>query len=117
MFDIGHDLTVCRAIGTQLVGDDPLRQASLFLHQADQEALGRLGVAALLDDFIENIAVLVDRPPQPVLLAGDCDYDLVKMPDVAGPRCLPPQSARIVRPEFPCPAADGLVGDDNTTLE
>jgi len=36
-----------------------------------------------LDDFIEDVAVLIDRPPQPMLAAADGDDDLVQMPDVA----------------------------------
>jgi hypothetical protein len=34
MLDRGHDLTPCRVVGTKLVGDDTLRQASLLLHQS-----------------------------------------------------------------------------------
>jgi hypothetical protein len=39
-----------------------------------------------LEDLIENIAVLIDRPPQPTLAAADGDDDLVEMPDVAATR-------------------------------
>jgi hypothetical protein len=37
-------------------------------------------------DLIEDIAVLIDCAPQPVLLAADGDDDLVEVPDVATAR-------------------------------
>jgi hypothetical protein len=41
-----------------------------------------------LEDFIEVIAGLIDRPPQPTPAAADGDDDLVEMPDVAAARLL-----------------------------
>jgi hypothetical protein len=45
--------------------------------QLAQEALGRVLVAPALHQHVEHEAVLVDRPPQPVLLAGDGDHHLI----------------------------------------
>ena len=68
MLDSGHDLPPCRAIGTKLIGDDALRQASQLLQQPDQQASGRLGVAAVLDDLIKYVSILIDGAPEPMLL-------------------------------------------------
>src|SRR5260370_19145668 len=45
-------------------------------------ALCRLGVASRLDDFFEDISVLIDRSPQPMRFAADGDDDLVEAPDI-----------------------------------
>lgn len=82
MLDAGHDLTGGRLIGTQLIGDQPLWRHALLLQQTGQQTPGRLGVSACLDDLVEDVAVLVDRAPQPASLPVDANGDLVKMPDI-----------------------------------
>ena len=47
----------------KLVDDDPRRQTPLVVHQPAQQTLGSLGVAAGLDDLVENIAALLDGAP------------------------------------------------------
>ena len=75
-FDCNHSSSV-----TITRGGRPLP-----LQQLPQQAFGRLLVPPALNQHVEHDAVLVDRPPQPVLLAGDLDLDLVQVPLVAGPR-------------------------------
>jgi hypothetical protein len=77
-----YHLVSSGCVGAKLIGDHPSWRAALFLQQADQQTLGGLGVAAALDDFIQHIAVLINRPPQPVFLAGNGDHDFVEMPDI-----------------------------------
>jgi hypothetical protein len=109
MLDSRHDLASCRAIGAKLVSDDALRQASLLLHQPDQETLGSLGVAPALDDLVENVAALIDRAPQPVLPPANRHDHFIQMPHIAGPSRFPPQTASIIPAELlrpgSCPAA------------
>jgi hypothetical protein len=33
-----------------------------------------------VDEYVEDDAVLVDRPPQPVLIAADRDHDFIQAP-------------------------------------
>jgi hypothetical protein len=113
----GHDLLLCRAVGAELVGDQALGLQALLLQQAGEKPLGGLGIAAGLDDVVEHIAILIDRPPQPMLPAGDRYHDLVEMPDVVRPGRLSPKALRIVRAELPRPAPDRFVGDDDAPLE
>jgi hypothetical protein len=47
--------------------------------------LGGLLVAQALDEHVENEALLVDSAPEPMLLAGDGDDDVIEVPYVDGP--------------------------------
>lgn len=82
MLDIRHDLAFRGTVGAQLIRDHALRRHALLLQQSGQQALGSLGVAAGLDDFVEHVAFLINGPPQPVFLAGDGDHHLVEVPDI-----------------------------------
>ena len=73
VFDFWHDLPSGGRIGGKLIGDYSPGWAALLLQQTLQPAFGGLGVASALDDFIEHIAVLINRLPQPVFLARDRD--------------------------------------------
>ena len=69
VLDFWHDLTSGGSIRAELIGDHSPGWAALLAQETPQQALGRRGVALRLDDLVEDIAVLVNRPPQPVLLA------------------------------------------------
>ena len=112
VLDFWHDLTSGGSVGAELVGDHSPGWAALLLQQPLQQALGGLGVAAALDDLIEHIAVLINRPPQPVFLARDGDHDFVEMPDITTVWSLAPEAVSVRGPELQRPAADRLVGDD-----
>ena len=84
MLDRRHVRTPGGGIGAELVGDHASGRTALLLEKAPQQALCRLGIASRLHNFIEDIAVLIDGAPEPVLLAADADDDLVEVPDVAG---------------------------------
>jgi len=43
-------------------------------------------VSALLDEYVENEAVLIDGAPEPVCFSGDRNDDFVQMPFVAARR-------------------------------
>jgi hypothetical protein len=60
---------------------------------------------------------VIIRPPEPMLLTGNGDHDLVEMPDVTTARRLAPEAAGVSRSKLQRPAADRFIGDDNTTLE
>jgi hypothetical protein len=83
VLDFWHDLPPGRSIGSKLIGDRPSWRTALFARQTFQQALGCLGVASILDDFIEHVSVLIKGSPQPVLLARDRDHNLIQVSDVA----------------------------------
>ena len=113
VLDIWHDLTLGGSIRAELVGDHPSGWAALLAQETPQQALGRFGITPRLDDFVEHIAVLIHRPPQPVLLARDRDHDLVQVPKIATAWRLTPETARVRGPELQRPSADGLVRDND----
>jgi hypothetical protein len=83
MLDCGHDLSPCCDVRAELVGDDALGRDALLIQQASQETSGGFAVAPGLQNFVENIALLIDRALEPMFLSSDADQDLIEMPDVA----------------------------------
>ena len=97
------------AIGSQLVGHDqrgpypvPLQE---FLHQLR----GDLGVSSSLDHKVQDLTLVVDCTPEPMLLASDEHGHLIEMPMITGLRASPPEVGRDRRAEFQDPAAHRLV--------
>lgn len=116
MFEARHDVTPGGGVGAELVGDHAPRATALLLGKLPQQAPGRLGIAPSLHDLVEDIAVLIDRPPQSVLRAADGDDDLAKVSDVAQPRSLALQSTGIIGSKLHRPTLHGFIGDDDTAL-
>jgi len=117
MLDRRHDPASGGAIRAELVGDHASGRTALLLQQAPEQTPCCFGIAPGLQDLVENIAIMVDGAPQPVLLAGDADHDLVEMPDVAKARALSPEPACVVRSELSGPAAHRLLGDNDAALQ
>src|SRR4051794_20007135 len=111
MFDAGHQLLLRRRIARQLVRDQHARRPALALEELAQEALGRPLVAPALDQHVEHGALPVDCPPQPVLLAGDPDLDLVRVPLVARTGQPAADLVREALAELAGPLPHGLVAD------
>ncbi|SDP54587.1 hypothetical protein SAMN05428967_2386 [Phyllobacterium sp. YR620] len=70
-----HDLAFCGGVRSQLVGDDPLWRLRPAFQQTNKQAFGSLGIAAVLNDLVEHVAILIDGTPESVFLAGDGDDD------------------------------------------
>jgi hypothetical protein len=86
MLDPGHDLPLGSGVALQLVSDKHTRCAPLLLEELAEQAFGGLLVTPALDENIENEPVLVDGTPEPMLLPGDADDDLIEVPLVATAR-------------------------------
>src|SRR5258708_22839055 len=69
----------------------------------------RLPPTCTLWPTLENEAVLVDGTPEPMLLPGDADDDLIKVPFVATARRSPTDAVGEFPPEFEAPLPDRLV--------
>src|SRR5260370_39908110 len=109
MLDRGHDLPLGRGVAPQLVVDEHTRGATLLLEELAEQALGGLLVAPALDENIENEAVLVDGTPEPMLLPGDADDDLIQVPFVATARRSPTDPVGESQAEFKAPLPHRLV--------
>src|SRR4051812_26215664 len=83
MLDRGHHLSLRGAVARQLVRDHHTRYAGLPLQQLAEQALGGLLVAPALDENVEHDPILIDGPPEPVLLSPDHQAHFVEVPLVS----------------------------------
>src|SRR5215211_4273269 len=83
MLDRGHHLTLGGAVARQLVRDQDARGPALLLQKLAKQTLGGLLVAPALDQNVEYDPILVDGPPEPVLLAADHQAHFVEVPLVS----------------------------------
>src|SRR3954468_24179009 len=113
VLDAGHDLPLGGTIAAQLVGDQHTRRSPLLLHELAEQAFGGFLVAPALNEDIENEAFLIDGAPEPVLVAGDGDDDLIKVPFVAATGSPPTDAIGKFPAEFQAPLSDRLVADRN----
>ncbi len=75
-----------------------------------------MGIPTTLDQDLQHVAVRVDRPPKPVLLASDCDHDLVEVAFVGRARTVAKDTRGDLRSEPLATNADAFVGDDHISL-
>jgi hypothetical protein len=87
MLDPKAHLRLRCAVGTELVGDHDARRRNGGFQEPLHEPSRCLGVSSALDQDVENKAILIDGPPQPVLLAGD-RHDEVSGAEEFRPRAL-----------------------------
>jgi hypothetical protein len=70
-------------IALQFIGDDRTWYILQALQQLSEEALRGFGVAPLLYQDIEHLAILVDGAPKVLQLAVDPEEDFIEMPPIA----------------------------------
>ena len=104
------------AVALQAVGDDAPRPVSQAPQQPPEKALRRGGIAPCLHEDVQHNAMLIDGTPKVMQLTVDPQKHLIQVPHV--PRCRPPPAKPPDerRAELQAPAANGLVGDDDTAF-
>jgi len=117
VFDVRHNLPPGSSIRAQLVCDHSLRCDTLLLQKTGQQSSGSIGVAAVLDNFVKHIPVLIDGPPELAFPASNGDDNLVQMPHIGPGRLLAAKSTRIIRAELLSPAADRFIRDSHAALQ
>jgi hypothetical protein len=80
MLGVQADLLESGSIGAKLVGHEPGGSETLLPEQLADELAGRGLVPPALDQDLQHLALIVDRPPQVHLLAGDPHHHLIEMP-------------------------------------
>ncbi len=70
-------------IASEFVGHQPPGFSALAFDEPAEKAFGRRLVAATLEENINDIAILIDRPIQIVSLSLHGDKDFVDMPRIA----------------------------------
>src|SRR5215203_2637577 len=109
VLDRGHDLTLDGAVARQLIRDHDTRGPALLFQQLAEQALGGLFVPPALDENVEHDPILVDGPPEPVLLAADHQAHFVEMPFIARAWQPTPDLVGEALAELARPLAHGLV--------
>jgi hypothetical protein len=120
MFHTRQHFPLRRTIDAELIGDDHARHVGQLLEEFPEELLGRNLVTTTLDQDIEDMAVLIHRPPQimplmPLTMNGE-KY-LIHMPCVACPRAPAVELMGILVAELPAPVADRLIRHDDPVGE
>jgi hypothetical protein len=98
-----------------LLGDAHARDVLTAFEELAEERLGRGLVATALDQDVKEIAVLIHRPPERVLLTTTSEKYLIPMVLIAGPRA--PELMGVLLAERPAPCADHLIGHDDPACE
>ena len=106
----------CRGVRAKLVGDQEFGCKSLLLEQLAHQPQRRPAVAAALNQQVEDLALVIDGPPEVHPLPGDPHHHLVQVPSVARPRAPLAQPSRDRRTEFQHPAPHRFVGDVEPAL-
>jgi hypothetical protein len=75
-------MALSHGVGPELVNDCAFGRYSLLSQKPRQQPLRRVCVAVSLDDFVENITVLINGAPQPMFLVIDRNGDLVQTPNI-----------------------------------
>ena len=83
VYDRWHHGAVRRRVAPQLVRDQTARQPALSLQHPAEESYGRSAIASRLDEDVEEVAVLVDGPPEISALPLNRCEDFVQIPRVA----------------------------------
>src|SRR5512137_389043 len=73
-------LPECGSVGSELVGCEALRMDAVSLLQLAQQTQGGAGVATLLNKHVQDLALVVDRAPQPHALTADLHDHLTQVP-------------------------------------
>jgi len=87
--DVWQHAPQCWSIAGELIRDDYTRLASGRRKNASQEGLSGDLITALLDQDVQDNAVLVDGTPEPVPLTFDLELHLIQMPLVTRLRTSP----------------------------
>ena len=80
-----QNLPLCRAVACKLIGDDHSGDILTAFEELAEEFLRRFLVPPSLHQDIEDIAVLIHRPPEVMSFAMNSEEDLVQVPFVARP--------------------------------
>src|ERR1700752_148869 len=110
VLNAGHNLPLGGAIAAQLVGDQHTGCSQVLLEQLAEQALGGLLVATALHEDVENEPLLVDRAPEPMLLAGDGDDYLIQVPLVAALGRASTNAVGELAAKFQHPLQDRFIG-------
>jgi len=103
-------------VAPEPVSNEAKRLLSLAMQQPAEEFLGSPLVTSRLNQDVDHVAVLVDGPPQILLLAVDSDEHFIQMPGVSQPALASLQFPNIVRTELLTPQPNRLIRHEDSPL-
>ncbi len=117
MFHTGQELTLGGTVALELVRDDHPGNILAALEQLSEELPCSVLVPPTLDQDIQNMTVLIRRPPQIVACATDREEFLIQVPRT--PRLWPSVSKLLGNgwAKLPAPLADRFIRHDDATGE
>jgi hypothetical protein len=78
-----HDDPVCRPVAPEAIGDEAVRDTAAPLEQLAKEPRGGVAIPAGLEQDVDDLAILVDGPPEVLTPASNGHEEFVQMPRVA----------------------------------
>ena len=111
--DPEHKLPARRPIAAEFVGYQLVRDVLQPFQQFTKEAFRGVFIAALLHQDIQDITILIHRPPKIMLLASNRDTDFIEVPRIAQPPLASPQLPGNRQIEFQTPLAHRFVADED----
>ena len=72
------------AVAPEAIGDEAVRDTAAPLEQRAKEPRGGMAIPAGLEQDVDNLAVLVDGPPEVLTLTPNGHEEFVQMPRIAG---------------------------------
>jgi hypothetical protein len=113
MGNIWHQLTMCNRIAPQFISKDFPGLSAMRLEQAPEEPLGRSAIPSGLEKYINYFAILVNSPPQIMLLAVDLDEDLIDKERITIAPVFSFQSTGVHSSELYAPQTNRFAADSN----
>ena len=111
---LGYQFSMGYAITPQFISHDLPGLTATRSQQASEEELCCCAIAPGLQEYINNFTILIDGPPQAMLLAVDPYEYLIDVESIAIAPVLSLQSSGVYSPELDTPEADGLSTDSDT---
>jgi len=96
-------------VGRQSIGHEPIRYIALAFEQLPKQSLGRALVAALLNENVQDLPLVINGPPHKLAAAVDTNDHLIEVPDGARARLGSPDIGCNGPAELLGPAADRLI--------
>src|SRR5687768_4992844 len=109
MFHPGEDLALGGSVALEFVGHEHARHVGQPFKQLAKEFLCRPLVPATLDQDVQHLPVLIDRPPEIMALALDRQKHFIHIPLVAWPRTAATELISIPLTKLAAPFANRLI--------
>src|SRR5262245_59429106 len=106
-----------RPVAFQLASDEHPWHIGQPLQQLAKELLGGCLVSPGLHENIEDVPVLIHRPPEIVTFTADREKDLIQVPLVSWPGTSVTELIRILLPELAAPLPDRFVAYRDAACE